>query len=194
MAKGVKVLCDRCEAKLIIGRPFCGSCGTPTRWASHEERTAWELSQWQKTDKPRNTASTDDTPKASRRWPRPFTRKRDSKRPLELVEPQPERRRLPKPAVVEEPATTLEPKPQRAIEAVKPEQGATVKPIARRPAAPKPVRKIAPGPRDGEPLDNGPATVMAMRLLAARVAELDAKVQRLERELDREREKVIKLS
>jgi hypothetical protein len=60
---------------------------------------------------------------------------------------------------------------------------AALKPIARAQSA-KPTSRIAKGPHDAEPLSDTPATVMAMRLLNARVAELDAKVQRLERALE----------
>jgi hypothetical protein len=46
MAKAMKVLCDRCEGKIRAGTPFCHSCGFPTEWASHEQRTQWEVAQW----------------------------------------------------------------------------------------------------------------------------------------------------
>jgi hypothetical protein len=52
------------------------------------------------------------------------------------------------------------------------------------PAAKAPT--IQPSPADAEPLRDTPATLMAMRLLNARVAELDAKVRRLEDERRRE--------
>jgi DNA replication protein DnaC len=30
----------------MIGDAFCGGCGSPTSWASMDERTAWEVGQW----------------------------------------------------------------------------------------------------------------------------------------------------
>jgi hypothetical protein len=45
-----KILCDICEmARIDVGSPFCGSCGHPTQWASHDDRVEWELGQWRKT-------------------------------------------------------------------------------------------------------------------------------------------------
>jgi hypothetical protein len=49
MAKAIRVACDRCETKIRVGTPYCISCGTPTEWASHEERVEWELTQWHRT-------------------------------------------------------------------------------------------------------------------------------------------------
>jgi DNA replication protein DnaC len=46
MAKTARVLCDRCDTRLMIGDAFCGGCGSPTSWASMDERTAWEVGQW----------------------------------------------------------------------------------------------------------------------------------------------------
>lgn len=46
MAKAAKALCDRCESRMVVGDPFCGSCGYPTSWASHDERTAWEVAHY----------------------------------------------------------------------------------------------------------------------------------------------------
>jgi len=41
-----KVPCAHCDAKLVGGVSFCTNCEQPTIWASHEERTEWELHQW----------------------------------------------------------------------------------------------------------------------------------------------------
>ena len=46
MAKQPKTTCDRCESRIAVGVPFCGSCGYPTTWASHDERAAWEVAQY----------------------------------------------------------------------------------------------------------------------------------------------------
>src|SRR5947208_5381585 len=46
MAKAAKITCERCEYRLTGGAPFCKHCGYPTAWASHEDRTAWEVAQY----------------------------------------------------------------------------------------------------------------------------------------------------
>src|SRR5690349_14198093 len=46
MAKAARFECDRCEQRLVGGAPFCKHCGYPTTWASHEDRTAWEVAQY----------------------------------------------------------------------------------------------------------------------------------------------------
>jgi hypothetical protein len=49
MAKKARVryLCTYCEARIHEGTSFCGSCGRPTTWATHDEKVAWELSQYE---------------------------------------------------------------------------------------------------------------------------------------------------
>jgi hypothetical protein len=48
-----KVPCAHCDAKLVPGTSFCTACEQPTIWASADERTAWELRQWQEKGTPR---------------------------------------------------------------------------------------------------------------------------------------------
>jgi hypothetical protein len=78
MAKAMKVLCDRCEGKIRAGTPFCHSCGFPTEWASHDQRTQWEVAQWRgSSDVPHSPR-----PAASKRAPslRPIGERRASAR------------------------------------------------------------------------------------------------------------------
>lgn len=186
MAKAAKVLCDRCESKIVAGVPFCNRCGCPTQWASHEQRVGWELSQWKTADRSQSPASQDDA--SSRRWiPRPFGRKASTQPTLTLVPPKGQPEPHLEPTVAAEPvavSTPVEPRPEP-----KPAPALArtpAKPIARPPSARTP--KIERRPRDGEPLRDLPATVMAMRLLNARVAELEARIQQLEAALaDRRR-------
>lgn len=202
MAKAAKVVCDRCESRITVGVSFCGRCGGPTPWASHDERVSWELTQWRTADR-RHAGDPASHGGTARRWiPRPFGRKsaqprltviRAKTRPNPIAEAP-----APAPAPVKAAVAAVappEPKPvsvkTRQVPEIAPASPkskparASVKSIAR----PQPVRsapKIEPGPRDAEPLRDTPATVMAMRLLNARVAELDAKVRRLERALEGE--------
>ncbi|MGH2785423.1 MAG: hypothetical protein ACRDJ1_09175 [Actinomycetota bacterium] len=199
MAKAAKVLCDRCECKIVAGVSFCGQCGYPTRWATHEERTTWEVGQWKIADRSHAPKSPQ---RSSRRW---FGRKAEPKPALTMVHSRP---RTPAKAVAGStteqrssavvaapeptPAVTMAPEP--APVRIAPKEKAPT-PIAERAAArpksivrPKPSPAVTPGPSDAEPIADTPATVMAMRLLNARVAELDAKIQRLERELEGSRQ------
>lgn len=196
MAKAAKVICDRCEARITAGISFCDRCGCPTQWASHQERVSWELTQWQSADRAHAPGSPSKGNGSARRWiPRPFGRKDTAQPKLTLVPPKPPQRveaSAPKPATepVSVPAVVVAPEPPKHQPEPKPATVRTaVKPIGRTQVA-KTASKIEPriekGPRDAEPLRDTPATVMAMRLLNARVAELDAKVQRLERALEGE--------
>jgi hypothetical protein len=44
--KQIAVVCESCESPLRSDSPFCPGCGKPTRWATHDERVAWEVRQW----------------------------------------------------------------------------------------------------------------------------------------------------
>ena len=55
MARGP--VCTFCDEKLSNGQAFCGKCGQPTRWASHDERVLWDLGQWETSRK--RSAKTD---------------------------------------------------------------------------------------------------------------------------------------
>lgn len=192
MAKAAKVLCDRCESRITAGVSFCGHCGYPTRWASHEERTAWEVSQWKTADRSHTPGSRSQSGRASRRWlPRPFGRKVEEKPGLALVSknevhaesmyaaPATTVSTSPTPAPVATVAVAPAPSPAPRIE----RSLSRVKPVAKAQVS-RPAIKIEPGPLDSDALADTPATVLAVRLLNARVAELDAKIRRLERELN----------
>ena len=49
VAKAAKAFCIHCGNRVREGEPFCGTCGRPTSWASHDDRVAWELAQWSHT-------------------------------------------------------------------------------------------------------------------------------------------------
>ncbi len=192
MAKAAKVLCDRCESRITAGVSFCDRCGCPTQWASHQERVGWELTQWKSADRANAPGSPSKGNGSSRRWiPRSFGRKETAQPKLTLVPPnsqQPVEAPAPTPAVAPDPAPAVVVVPEPTKPKPAPVRS-TVKPITRQQPAktgPQIDRRIEKGPRDAEPLRDTPATVLAMRLLNARVAELDAKVQRLERALEGE--------
>src|SRR5437660_7745741 len=56
-----KVPCAHCDAKMAPETSFCPNCEQPTVWASHEERTEWELRQWsqKRSSRPKRRVSTD---------------------------------------------------------------------------------------------------------------------------------------
>ncbi|MGH2795850.1 MAG: hypothetical protein ACRDKG_16280 [Actinomycetota bacterium] len=200
MAKAAKILCDRCECKVVVGASFCGACGYPTRWATHEERTTWEVGQWKIADR---SHAPKPPEKTSRRW---FGRKAEPKPALSVVRSQgptaasaaPITTPVEQPPTVvttTEPVTAVTKAADPAPARIPAKKGSRPTPIGERVAArpksivrPKQSPDITPGPNDAEPLTDTPRTVMAMRLLNARVAELDAKIQRLERELDGSRQ------
>ncbi len=41
-----KAECFHCDGRMEIGASFCGHCGRPSIWATHDERVAWEVDQW----------------------------------------------------------------------------------------------------------------------------------------------------
>lgn len=47
MARAPQPTCAYCDGKIGAEVPFCSSCGYPTPWATTEDRTAWEVRQWQ---------------------------------------------------------------------------------------------------------------------------------------------------
>jgi len=200
MAKAVKVLCDRCENKIVAGVSFCDHCSHPTRWATHEERTTWEVDQWKIADRSHAPKSASKSDRNGRRW-NPFGRKQEAKPALTLVAAAAPAAPH---AVAVEPDVTIELEPAPVAVAASPKPVAqperTTRP-ERTLGLPKPVRAkpestkaapakrapapvLAPGKADDEPVSDTPATIMALRLLNARVAELDAKIRRLEQELE----------
>jgi len=180
MAKAAKALCGRCEHRVIVGDPFCGRCGYPSAWATHDERTAWEVAQYR-----HKSASVPigvpferlkptvviDRPKPSRRIGL-FARKSHAP---QLLTPEPSSEKVAEPILKAVPA---QPEPIAA----KPAPAA--KPALSKPAASKPAPRVKARANDSKPASDTPATVLAMRMLNARVAELDAKVQELQRQID----------
>lgn len=170
MAKAAKAVCDRCEYRLHSGAPYCGNCGVPTAWATHDDRVAWELHQYR-----------DKVEKA----PMGVLYDPSSVKTAVLEKPKPRKffgRRAHRAPVVAAPA----PKPAEPVAA--PVLRA-VEPIPVRELPPKPATKvIAPRPKsakvDRQPLRDTPATVLALRMLNARVAELDATIQKLQHEIE----------
>lgn len=218
MAKAVKVLCDRCENKIVAGVSFCDHCSYPTRWATHEERTNWEVHQWKIADRS-HAPRADAKQRNGRRW-NPFGRKQEAKPTLTLVSaPAPakaiaaepvrditieldapaaggEHASLTVPTQVAQVASVAAPakpaaRPERTVSRPKPVERARPEaapakpePVAKAQPARAPAPKLARGTIDDEPVTDTPATIMAMRLLNARVKELDERIQKLEAELD----------
>jgi hypothetical protein len=178
MAKPARAACDRCENRIPAGEPFCGSCGYPSVWANHDERTAWEVAQYRHKseqapiglpyERPKPTVVL-DPPRSARRGL--FSRRAHSPSPLR-TEQTPVLKPVPAPDVA--PAAVIEPS---RVEAPRIE--------SRRVEAVAQKRTLKPSAMDDRPATDAPATIVAVRMLNARVAELDAKVQELQREVDR---------
>ena len=176
MAKAARFECERCEQRLAGGIPFCKHCGYPTGWASHEDRTAWEVAQYRhKTAtvpmgyayEPAKPPAPSAAPQKSRGIAKLFGR-RQQMPPFPAA--MPKRATQPQLTVVPE----APPAPKVAA-----------RPAARdaRPA-PKPRSAAArPSSRAAVTKADESAAVVAARLLNARVAELDAQVQQLRSEL-----------
>jgi len=182
MAKPAKSTCDRCESRIVVGDSFCDSCGCPTSWASHSERTAWEVAQYRhkSANVPMGFAY-EPAPKPvetpvmkSRGVVRMFSRRAHVPQ-LQRVEPK----RV-EPPVATQPAPVVQPKPVAPATPI-----ADLKPIVKvkRAVEAKPAIVVEPSKSDDEPVRDTPATLLAMRLLNARVAELDEKLRRLENEI-----------
>lgn len=60
-----KVPCAHCDAKLVPGTSFCAACEQPTIWASADERTTWELRQWQEKGTPRTKRAAPKRPEVT---------------------------------------------------------------------------------------------------------------------------------
>lgn len=166
MAKAARAVCERCEHRVDEGRPYCGKCGQPTLWANHDDRVQWELANYRHKTQTlplgvlyENTQAQTAVLEKPKRKPRLFAR-RNHKTSIVIPEAKPV-----------EPATPV----LRSVEA------APVQEIAPKPKA------VARPPRakvDKEPLRDTPATVLAMRMLNARVAELDSTIQKLQHEIE----------
>lgn len=175
MAKAARAVCERCEHRVSEGRPYCGKCGRPTLWANHDDRVQWELANYRhKTQNvplgvlyENTTAQTTLLEKPKRRKPRLFARRNHKS---SIVLPQAKPMRVQPPVAAAPPAPVL-----RAVD-----------PAPMREIAPKPtaVARPARSKMDKEPLRDTPATVLAMRMLNARVAELDSTIQKLQHEIE----------
>jgi len=190
MAKPAKAICDRCENRITAGDPFCGTCGCPTSWANHDERTAWEVAQYRHKsanapigvayDRPKPTIVI-DKPKLTKRMGL-FSRRSHAPK---LLMPEPKRVDptivLPpaEPVAAEEPA----PSAQAPASAPAPILKSVPDAVTKTPARPA-VARPKPSKTDEEPLRDTPATVLAMRMLNARVAELDARIRELQSEVE----------
>lgn len=179
MAKAARTLCDRCESRMAVGDPFCGACGHPTTWATHEERTAWEVAQYrEKTMTAPISSIADDAP-----------RKRAAAR-IDLIDrPKAPRERkslgslfgrrrahtttitLPEPKRVEPPVA--EPVPAPVLTMVRPEP-------APAPVAPKPV---AAAPRPA-PRVRAPKVERPLAKPAAPAPKADGLVSKVERAMN----------
>ncbi len=205
MAKAAKILCDRCESRMVAGAPFCGSCGYPTTWASHDERAAWEVARYREKTvtapistivgdaqrkRPASRVDVIDRPKPSREkktFGGLFGRRRAPAATIVLPEPK----RVDPVAEEAAPAAVLTMvRPEPAPVAPKPASPGLRAPRVERPVAQKAVvksdglvSKVERAMNDNEALVDTPATVLAMRLLNQRVRELDEKVRLFEREL-----------
>jgi hypothetical protein len=195
MAKPARAECGRCEHLVIAPDPFCGSCGYPSPWATHEERTAWEVAQYRRKSETDPIATPLDRPKPTIVIDKPKTRRlglfgRKAHAP-QLLKSEP-KAKAPEPILKAVPAQpepiVVAPEP---IKAAAPKAAAPAKVVAAKPAAParslapaKPAPRVSPRARDKEPAGDAPATVLAMRMLNARVAELDAQVQELQRQIE----------
>jgi len=181
MAKAAKSLCDRCEHRTIVGEPFCRTCGCPTAWASHDERVAWEVAQYRHISATvpigvayENSTRSDNSgaTKNRRRGPGKLFSRRSHV-------PQPA---TPDPQILESPEPVLRAVPDEPLAETKPVVE-TKPPVETKPA-PRRVSAAKPKKAASEPVADASTTVLVLRLLNARVAELDAKVQELQGEVN----------
>ena len=163
MAKSIKVLCEFCETKLTLGASFCEKCGRPTRWATHEERTTWEVWQWRRSER------------ARARHPASAPQRRRFSAAVADESPARDRSESSSAAV----AVAVAPAPERLLVAVPAPLTATT-------TVPSPEAVEAPS------LDRAASdhpTVLALRVLNQRVAELDGELRKL-RETERPRRRL----
>lgn len=100
----VRYLCTYCEAKIGEGTSFCGSCGHPTSWATHDEKVAWELTQYEQVRaKPIETIDSGPNPVIPRTYTRraaaPTRATLTAERPPRATAPRAERTRAAVPRV-----------------------------------------------------------------------------------------------
>jgi hypothetical protein len=160
MARKPRHLCSRCEQKISEGHAFCKACGYPTQWASHDEKVEWELAQYERAR--HDGAHTD------------FERMQTAPAPARRAAA----RSRPAPAPAAEPVISVkEFREQRAGDVAIVRRAD--KPAPAKPAAPSPSR--SPAPSLPEPSDTA-VLVKVMRLLNARISELEARIAELESE------------
>lgn len=194
MAKAAKTTCDRCESRITVGNPFCGSCGYPTTWASHDERAAWEVAQYrEKTMSAPISKIADDAPRTRAATRVDVVERPKAPRERKILGSLFGRRRahtttisLPEPKRVEPP--TAEPASAPVLTMVRPEPEPVVKPepkpVAAAPAiapkpvvAPKPVAPVAPRPTSRVRAPKAERT-MAAKAPASKADGLVSKVER----------------
>jgi hypothetical protein len=185
-----KVLCNTCEQRLETGRPFCARCGTPTQWATHDQRTAWDVAWYrQKNRTVPIRAAYDAVPAADAptRFPASparimappkrgigtmFSRPRPD---LELVPPRGIERRWTQPSRTPAPVSGGAPATAAAVAFARPD---AVKP---EPTTSAPLRPLPNPVSEGVRLREIPPMVLAVRLLNGRVSEIDARLTSVER-------------
>ena len=200
MAKAARTTCDRCESRIAVGAPFCGSCGYPTTWASHDERTAWEVAQYREKsatapiskiaeDAPRKRAASRvdvmDRPAVKRERKTLgslFGRRRPQTTTITLPEPK----RVEPPADASKPSAPVLTMVRMAAEGVDPTPmaAAAAPAIAPKPAlAPKPA--VAPKPVAQRPAPRVRAPKVERPMAAAAAApKADGLVSKVERAMN----------
>jgi hypothetical protein len=185
MAKTAKATCDLCEHRIVVGASFCDNCGCPTAWATHDERTAYEVAQYRHKSAtvPMGVAYENQPPSgavATKERRKLFARRSPAR---QITLPEPKRVEPPQAAPVlksvpdaPKGAAPMAPKPARAMQ-----PASELKPVAKKPVAKKQVAEVAAA---AEPSGDTPVTILAVKMLNARVKELDAQVQKLSRELE----------
>ena len=191
MAKAARFECDRCEQRLVGGAPFCKHCGYPTAWASHEDRTAWEVAQYRhkSANVPMGYAYAPAKPLAASSVdakPRGIAKLFGRRQAVPAFPPTPAPKRVTPPQLTVVPEAAAEPKAEPKVAerapAREPRPASKPRPAAPRAATPR-AAAPRPAPRAAASTADDSAAVIAARLLNARVKELDAQVQQLRREL-----------
>ena len=155
MARKLRHGCSRCEQKIVEGHAFCKSCGYPTQWASHDEKVEWELQQYEEARV--NGAHADfDRLQAA---PPPVIR-RSARRVT--------------------PTGPSEPEPVISVRDFREQRAGDVA-VVRTPEPRRHQREAKPLPPVPEPSEAA-VLVKVMRLLNARISELEARLAELEGE------------
>jgi hypothetical protein len=186
MARAPQPTCTYCDTKIAAEAPFCSSCAYPTPWATTEDRTAWEVRQWQRYSEKNGGSRSPQAPVLVSVRTEPVAA------PPPVAEPAPEHvpaETRPVPVTNGRSAVKPVPKPARPIEsedvhepAPEPVRQAAPEPV--RQAAPEPVRQAAPEPvrqAAPEPVHQAaPEPAVALSELTGAVGKLRALFQRLQ--------------